>query len=109
MNIKLEYPYKWSYQKEVSIISLILERVNLLIGENCTSKIFNLVFASKLPNHDSLSTLFYMKDAIIKKNLENDIEFFINGEVLNGMLSPGVGQSYFDEIVVSAKGIIQKS
>jgi hypothetical protein len=101
-------------QKKARIFHLLSERVILLVGIRILEKINNISFIEKewikgnLPENsyllsdDKLAVLHIIKDSNIKT-----YELILEKDILLSMLTPGLGQSYFDNLMLEIKAAIQ--
>lgn len=104
----------WDYRKKERISHLLSERVLLLVGICIHRKISNITFCER--------------ECIAKKALERNCiqfedkftilcitgtsntktyELVMDKEILFSMLLPGVGQSHFDNLILTLKNVVQ--
>ena len=95
---------------------MLSERILLLTGNRIFEKIGSINFGDKewledklsgnccLLSYDRLAALFITEDLYIKT-----YELVIEKDILLSMLTPGAGQSHFDNLILELKDAIQNN
>lgn len=106
----------WDSPKKERISNLISERVLLLIGPKVFEKIISLRFCVKEWIEDNPSDNSYkLSDArlaslrITEDSSTETYELVFEKGILLSMLTPGAGQSYFDNLILELRNAIQNN
>jgi hypothetical protein len=106
----------WNYPKKERISQLLSERILLLTGIRVFEKIGSINFCEKEWIEDKLSenSCLLSDDRLAVLNILEDLykktyELTLEKDILLSMLTPGVGQSHFDNLILELKNAIQSN
>ncbi|HYE09414.1 MAG TPA: hypothetical protein VEF53_04485 [Patescibacteria group bacterium] len=106
----------WNSPKKERISNLISERVLLLAGPIIFGKIDSIRFYEKQWIEDNLSENSYiLPDVrlaalhIAEGSCEETYELVLEKDILLSMLTPGAGQSHFDNLILEFRNAIQNN
>ena len=114
--VSFDFDCSWNSLKKERILQLISERILILTGSRVFEKISNISFCEKEWFEDSLSDTYCLlsddRGAALRITKSSDMksyELMLEKDILLSMLSPGAGQSHFDNLILELKNIIQNN
>lgn len=116
MVISYNFNCSWNSQKQEHISHLLSERILLLTGNSIFEKIGVINFCEKELLEDKLSenSCLLSNNRIAVFNItvtshSKKYDLLLEKDILLSMLSPGPGQSYFDNLILELKNAIQNN
>jgi|GEM_PF-3099041 hypothetical protein len=116
LNVGYIFNCSWDSQKKERISNLISERILLLTGIRIFEKIDSITFCEKewikdqlSENSCSLSNERAVALQISEASYKKKYKLLFEKDILFSMLTPGEGQSYFDNLIIKLKNTIQEN
>lgn len=116
MIVSYNFNCSWNSHKKERVSHLLLERVLLLVGNSILEKINSINFYEKewLEDKFSEGSCLLSDDRLVVLNITESLykktyELALEKDILLSMLTPGAGQSHFDNLILELKSTIQNN
>jgi hypothetical protein len=114
--VSYNFNCSWDIHKKERISHLLLERIFLLAGSGLMEKIVSINFCDKDYIKEELTgnglLLFdenYAALHFVESSNKKTYNLVLEKDILLSMLTPGAGQSFFDNLILDIKNAIQNN
>jgi hypothetical protein len=114
--VNYSFSCSWNSEKKGRISHLLSERILLLLGVKIFEKISSINFCEKEWIKDKLSEnkCLLSDDRLVALHIteashKKTYEIWLVNDILFAMLTPGEGQSHFDNLILELKNAIQNN